>query len=70
MFFTRSESARERVLLRIIESQQRTIENLNDRLAAALGQPWTLPPLPENTTVAPEWQQPDWTTAPDQAPVY
>ena len=43
--FGRGETARERTLLRLIEQQQRTIENLADRLMYLSGQTWTPPPL-------------------------
>jgi hypothetical protein len=43
--FGRTESARERTLLRLIEQQQKTIENLADRLMYLSGQTWTPPPL-------------------------
>lgn len=41
----RTESQRERVLLRLIEQQQRTIDNLTDRLMFLSGSTWTPPPL-------------------------
>lgn len=45
MIFHRTESARERTLLRLIEQQQRMIENLADRLMYLSGATWTPPPL-------------------------
>jgi hypothetical protein len=53
--FGRSESARERVLLRLIEQQQRTIESLADRLMYLTGRTWMPPPLgAEEETTLPE----------------
>jgi hypothetical protein len=43
--FRRSESAQVRTLLRLIEQQQRIIENLADRLMYLSGSTWTPPPL-------------------------
>jgi hypothetical protein len=65
----RPESLRERTLLRVIESQQRQIEDLTNRLMYVVGQAWQLPPLPENTHVQVE-VEPDWTATPEQEPVY
>lgn len=68
--FRRTESARERALLRLIESQQRIIENLNDRLALAHGNPWNLPPHPLEPIPEAEYVPPEWTAAPEQEPTY
>ena len=43
--FGRSESEQVRVLLRLIEQQQRTIDNLTDRLMYLVGQTWMPPPI-------------------------
>jgi hypothetical protein len=43
--FGRSESEQIRVLLRLIERQQRTIDNLTDRLMYLAGQTWMPPPV-------------------------
>lgn len=43
--FGRSESATVRTLLRLIEQQQKTIDNMADRLMYLSGQTWTPPPL-------------------------
>jgi hypothetical protein len=56
--FGRSESARERTLLRLIEQQQRTIENLADRLMYLSGQTWTPPPVSEADQPLPEAEEP------------
>jgi len=45
--FGRHESARERTLLRLIEQQQRTIDNLADRLMYLSGSTWMPPPVAE-----------------------
>ncbi len=64
------ESARERTLLRVIDQQQQTIRDLTDRLMHMAGQPWTLPPFPEHTTV-PDADEPiEWTATPEQEPLY
>jgi hypothetical protein len=49
----RSESARERALLRLIENQQNLIRDLADRLAAISGHPLIPPPL------TPSYEMPD-----------
>jgi hypothetical protein len=66
----RSETLRERTLLRVIEQQQQTIRDLTDRLMYQAGQPWQLPPLPENTVVPDEPEQPVWSQTPEQEPLY
>lgn len=66
----RRETARERTLLRIIESQQQQIRDLTDRLMYVSGQAWQLPPLPENTQVEPDELPVDWTASPEQEPIY
>ena len=70
MIFRRAESARERALLRLIESQQQTIRDLNDRLMYATGHAWTLPDLPENTQPVADYVPPTWTANPEQEPVF
>jgi hypothetical protein len=47
--FGRSETARERTLLRLIEQQQRVIADMADRLMHMSGQTWTPPPMPTET---------------------
>lgn len=39
----RSESSRERVLLRLIERQEQTIARLTEQLMALVGKPWEVP---------------------------
>jgi len=43
--FGRSESEQVRTLLRLIERQQQTIDNLSDRLMYLVGQTWMPPPV-------------------------
>lgn len=72
MFFRR-ESSRERMLLRLVESQQRTIDNLLDRLMLMSGTPWMPPPeapaAPDPRKLPDELEE-SWTAAPEQEPVY
>lgn len=44
--FRRPESLRERTLLKLIVDQQRTIEQLTDRLMHLAGHTWSLPEQP------------------------
>lgn len=65
--FRRPESMRERTLLKVIESQARTIEGLNDRLMYLTHHPWQVPPSePKPKTEALERT---WTTSPEQEPI-
>lgn len=43
--FGRSEPEQVRTLLRLIEKQQQTIDNLADRLMYLVGQTWMPPPI-------------------------
>jgi hypothetical protein len=66
--FRRSETARERVLLRIIEKQQDQITDLTDRVMFLSQRPWALPPA--DTFHSAEFERPDWTYAPEQEPLH
>ena len=68
--FGRSESEQIRALLRVIESQQRTIAEQNDRLMYLTGNAWTLPNLPENTQPVADYVPQTWTPNPEQEPVF
>ena len=70
--FSRPDAAsrRERVLLKIIETQAQTIRDLNDRLMYATGHAWTLPDLPENTQPVADYVPPAWTASPEQESVF
>lgn len=66
--FRRPESLRERTLLRIIERQERTIEELTDRLMYMAGRPWGLP-APTRSEL-PDAPPREWTSSPAEASVY
>jgi hypothetical protein len=57
-----------RELLRRTEHYERIIESLNDRLAAAYGRPWNVPPA-DLTSPDPEPQARKWVWSPEQEPV-
>jgi len=56
--FGRSESARERTLLRLIENQQRTISELVSQIMHLTGRTWLPPPFNEEPMTEAEEEQP------------
>jgi hypothetical protein len=56
--FGQSESAQVRTLLRLIEKQQETINNMADRLMYLVGQTWMPPPLQPGQTFEAEQEEP------------
>jgi hypothetical protein len=68
--FHRRESERERTLLRLIESQQRQIDELLNRIAWSAGTPWTPPPPTESQFELEEPEPVTWTATPEEEPVY
>lgn len=59
------ESRRERTLLRLLESQQQTIRELNDRIMYLAGRTWTPPPPGDEPLVA---REPELVSALDVLP--
>lgn len=71
MFFRRSESNRERALLRLVEQLQRKNDELLDRLMLMTGTPWNVPPADvQPRREEAEYVPPDWTATPEQEPIY
>ena len=68
MFFRRSESARERALIRLVDSLQQQNRELTDRLMYLADRPWT--PPPSTPTSSFEYERPDWTATPEQEPLH
>jgi len=67
--FRRSESLRERTLLRLVESLQQQNRDLTDRLMYATGNVWMPPPEQANVHKT-EPEERDWTATPEQEPVF
>lgn len=64
--FGRSASERERALIKIIDAQQRKIDDLLDRIMLLAGNPWEMPPADVHADA--EYVEPDWTATPEQEP--
>ena len=67
--FRRTEGARERALLRLVESLQQQNRELTDRIMYLTDRPWTPPPVSPDVN-RPVYERPDWTPSPEQEPIH
>lgn len=67
--FRRTETARERALLRLVDSLQQQLREAHDRIMYMADRPWTPPPAAPDI-VRPDYERPEWTPSPEQEPLH